>query len=108
MKKFSYILAAAGLCLAASRLMAAEAKDYQVTGPVLEVTPAYLVVQKGEEKWQIGTSKETKGAVDLKVGDKVTVYYKMVASEVEAKPAKADKPTKAEKADKPAKADKKS
>lgn len=39
------------------------------------------------------------------MGDKVTVYYKIVASEVEVKPAKADKPAKT---DKPAKADKKS
>ena len=105
MKKLSYVLAAGALCLAASRLMAAEAKDYQVTGPVLEVTPSYVVVQKGEEKWQISTSKETKGAAEVKVGDKITVYYKMVASEVEVKPAK---PAEAEKADKPAKADKKS
>jgi len=107
MKKFAYILVAAGLCLAASRLTAAEAKDYQVTGPVLEVTPSYLVVQKGEEKWQIGTTKDTKGA-DVKVGDRVTVYYKMVASEVEAKPAKADKPEKPAKAEKASKAEKKS
>lgn len=97
MKKLSSILAAGVLCLTASRLMAADAKDYQVTGPVLEVTPTYIVVQKGDEKWQIGTSKDTKGFADAKVGDKVTVYYKMVASEVEAKPAKTDKPAKAEK-----------
>jgi len=105
MKKLSSILAAGVLCLAASRLMAADAKDYQVTGPVLEVTPGYVVIQKGEEKWQISTNKETKGIADAKVGDKVTIYYKMVASEVEAKPAKADKPAKAEK---PAKSEKKS
>jgi hypothetical protein len=67
---------------------------------VLEVTPAYLVVQKGEEKWQIGASKETKGVADVKVGDKVTVYYKMVASEVEVKPAKSEKAEKSAKAEK--------
>jgi hypothetical protein len=39
------------------------------------------------------------------VGEKVTIYYKMVASEIEAKPAKVDKPAKAEK---PAKTEKKS
>lgn len=81
------ILFAAGLSLAASRLSAADAKDYQVTGPVLEVNANYIVVQKGSEKWQIGVSKDTKGAA-VKVGDKVTVFYKMVASEIETKPAK--------------------
>jgi hypothetical protein len=104
MKKFKYLLVVAGLCLAASRLTAADAKDYQVTGPVLEVTPSYIVVQKGEERWQIATTKDTKGLADAKVGDKVTIYYKMSASEVEVKPAKADKPAKAEK---PAKTEKK-
>lgn len=105
MKKIKYLLVVAGLCLAASRLTAADAKDYQVTGPVLEVTPSYIVVQKGDEKWQIATSKDTKGLADAKVGDKVTIYYKMSASEIEAKPVKADKPAKAEK---PAKTEKKS
>jgi hypothetical protein len=94
MKTFAFLFAA-GLCLAFSHVSAAEAKDYQVTGPVLEVTPSYIVVQKGEEKWQVGVSKDTKNAT-VKVGDKVTVYYKMIASEIEVKPAKADKPAKAE------------
>jgi len=75
--------------LAAINLRAADAKSYQVTGPVLEVNPTYIVVQKGEEKWQIACDKATLGAV--KVGDKVTVQYQMIAKTVEAKPAKADK-----------------
>lgn len=93
------LIAAAGF--AASNVMAAEAKDYQVTGPVLEVNPGYIVVQKGEQKWQIATDASTKGA-KAKVGDKVTVHYTMTASDIEVKPAagaekKAEKAEKAEK-----------
>ena len=79
---------------AVSSLHAADAKGYQVTGPVLEVTPTSIVVQKGEQKWEIAKDKSTKGG-DVKVGDKVTVYYSMTATEIEVKPAK-----KAEKAEK--------
>ena len=45
-----------------------------------------VVVQKGEEKWQIACDKATQGSV--KVGDKVTIQYQMVAKEVEVKGAK--------------------
>jgi opacity protein-like surface antigen len=68
-------------------LMAADAKDYQVTGPVLEVNAGYIVVQKGDQKWQIALDSSTKGDKP-KVGDKVTIYYKMTATEIETKPAK--------------------
>ncbi len=77
--------------LAASSLNAADAKAYQVTGPVLEVTPTTITVQKGEDKWQLARDKDTKVTGDLKVGSKVTIYYKMVATEVEVKEAKAKK-----------------
>lgn len=90
MKKlfFSLTLAAG---LVATSLHAADTKAYQVTGPVLEVTPTSIVVQKGEQKWEIAKDKSTKGG-DVKVGDKVTVYYSMTATEIEVKPAKkADK-----------------
>ena len=83
-------LAAVSLCLAAASVRAADAKAYQVTGPVIEVTPTYIVVQKGEQKWEIAIDKSTKGA-NVKVGDKVTVYYSMTATEIETKPAKAEK-----------------
>lgn len=85
----------AALCgavlLAASSLNAADAKAYQVTGPVLEVTATTITVQKGEDKWQLARDKDTKVTGDLKVGSKVTIYYKMVATEVEVKEAKAKK-----------------
>ena len=86
----SLALALAGLSFAATNLAAADTKEYQVTGPVLEVTPTYIIVKKGEEKWRLSVDAGTKNAA-VKVGDKVTIYYKMVATEVEVKPAAADK-----------------
>jgi hypothetical protein len=56
-----------------------------VTGPVLDLTPTTVTVQKGDEKWQIARDKSTKVTGDLKVGSKVTIYYKMVAVEIESK-----------------------
>lgn len=56
-----------------------------MTGPVLEVTPTTITVQKGDEKWQIARGKDTKVNGDLKVGAKVTIHYRMVAAEVEVK-----------------------
>jgi len=61
--------------------------QYQVTGPVLEVRDDAIVVQKGNEKWEIGRDKATNISGDLKVGAKVTIYYTMQASKVEVKEA---------------------
>jgi hypothetical protein len=69
-------------------LRAADAKTYQVTGPVLELTPTTIVVQKGEEKWEVTRNRGTKVTGKLEKGAKVTVYYRMVADEVEVKEAK--------------------
>ncbi len=85
--------------LAATSLVAAE-KSYQVTGPVLEVTPTTIVVQKGDEKWQLARTSDTKVNGDIKVGDKVTVYYTMTAKEIEVKDGKAGKAKKEGKAKK--------
>ena len=71
--------------LGASSSYGAEAKTYQVTGPVLEVTPTTITVQKGDDKWQIARDKGTKISGDLKVGAKVTIHYRMIATDVEAK-----------------------
>jgi hypothetical protein len=75
----------------ASIVHAADAKTYQVTGPVLAVTPTTITVQKGDEKWEIARGKSTKTTVDPKVGSKVTIYYTMVATEIEVKEAKTKK-----------------
>ncbi len=74
--------------LVASPLNAGDTKTYQVTGPVLEVTPTAITVQKGNDKWEIARDGKTKITGDLKVGAKVTIYYTMVAAEVEVKEAK--------------------
>ena len=61
--------------------------QYQVTGPVLEVTDNAIVVQKGNEKWEIARDKATGVSGDLKVGSKVTVFYTMQAAKIEVKEA---------------------
>jgi hypothetical protein len=66
--------------------IAAEPKDYQVTGPVLDVKEDIVIVQKGDEKWEIGRDKGTKiKGGDLKKGSRVTIHYKMTASSIEVK-----------------------
>jgi len=62
-------------------------KSYQVTGPVLDVTPDAIVVQKGSEKWQIARDAGTKTTAEPKKGDKVTVMYRMTATSIEVKSA---------------------
>jgi hypothetical protein len=88
------------LVLAASTAFAAEPKDYQVTGPVLDLKDDMIVVQKGNEKWEIGRDKDTKvKGGDVKKGSRVTVHYKMNASSIEVKDAaKAGAKTKGEEA----------
>jgi hypothetical protein len=77
----------AAVLLLASVAMAAGPKDYQVTGPVLDVTDEVITVQKGSDKWEIGRNKDTKINGDLKQGSKVTIQYKMTATSVEVKDA---------------------
>ncbi|HBZ71574.1 MAG TPA: hypothetical protein DEP35_18355 [Deltaproteobacteria bacterium] len=81
---------AAALTLAAPAL-AAETKTYQVTGPVVETTADTITVMKGKENWQIAKDAGTKVTGEPKKGDKVTVYYRMIATEIETKPAAAKK-----------------
>jgi len=82
---FTFVSALAlGAILWAAPARAAD-KEYQVTGPVLEVTDSSITVQKGKEKWQIARTKDTKVTGDLKVGAKVTIMYTMTATAVEAK-----------------------
>ena len=87
----------------------AGAKSYQVTGPVLELRPDVIVVQKDKEKWEI--ARDATQGTDLKVGDKVTIKYTMAVASIETKAAKpaaaatdsgkaVDKPAKVAKASK--------
>ncbi len=96
MKKMLAILVLASLI---PSLAAAAVKTYQVTGPVLEVTDATIVVQKGKERWELARDKDTAVDGDLKVGDKVTIYYRMTATKVETKAGK--KPAAAKETKKP-------
>ena len=89
MKRF--LLLAAILLFAVSVAFAASVKTYQVTGPVLEVKDDMIVVQKGNDKWEIARDKDTKVTGDLKVGSKVTIQYTMTAKEIESKEAPAKK-----------------
>jgi len=74
-------------------------RSYQVTGEVVEVTDAKVVVDKDGEKFEIARPKDLKaGGGELKVGARVTVQYQMTATDIEIKPEKA----KAEKAEKAA------
>jgi len=90
MKIRAMILAVAcgAALLISSAAKGAEAKTYQVTGPVLEINPTTFIVQKNDEKWEIARDKNTKINGELKVGMKVTVYYRMVAAEIEIKDSK--------------------
>ena len=66
----------------------AAARSYQFTGVVKTVDATSMTVEKSaKETWQFEVSKDTKGTA--KVGDKVTVMYKMMATDIEVKPAAA-------------------
>jgi hypothetical protein len=84
------LLAAAGLALS-SAAFAADAKTYQVTGPVLEVTDSMIAVQKGKDRWEINRDANTKATGELKVGEKVTITYTMSATNIEVKAGKGAK-----------------
>ena len=90
MSKRIFILIIA-LALVAAISFAAT-KTYQVTGPVLEVSPTMIAVKKGADRWEIMRDAGTKVMGDLKVGSKVTIEYRMTATTVnvkeDTKPAK--------------------
>jgi hypothetical protein len=72
-------------------VFAAGPSSYQVTGPVLEVSDSMIAVQKGKDRWEIGRDSSTKIDGDLKVGSKVTIKYRMIATSVQVKPEKGTK-----------------
>ncbi len=82
------LLAALSLALGSTTL--AGVNDYQVTGPVLEVTDRMIAVQKDDGRWELKRDASTKGADGVKVGDKVTIRYTMTATSVENKGAAKD------------------
>ena len=76
--------------IAATMLLGTVAYAYQVTGPVLEVNDSTIVVEKGKERWEIARDKETKGDKNIKKGDRVTIQYRMTATDIESKGGKKD------------------
>src|ERR1700758_4459762 len=95
------VMSAIALCFFLTAIAwGAGPKDYQVTGPVLDVNDDVITVEKGKDKWEIGRNKDTKINGDLKKGSKVTIQYKMTATSVDVKDAgktKTDAKTKSEK-----------
>jgi hypothetical protein len=69
-------------------------KKYQVTGKVLELTDELIVVEKGDEKWELARTPQTKVTGKLAVGSKVTIEYTMSAATAEVKEDKAADPKK--------------
>ncbi len=76
------LISAAALALSST---AFGAKEYQVTGPVVDVSDKMITVMKGSEKWEIARDSNTKVNGDVKKGDKVTVHYWMTAKSVDVK-----------------------
>jgi hypothetical protein len=83
----------AAITLAFSGAVSAGVQDYQVTGPVAEISDSVIVVEKGakKERFEIARDSNTKTSGEIKKGDKVTVHYTMTATNVEMKPEKAAK-----------------
>ena len=98
MNKTTLIALTAAFSFAACAF-AEEPNTYQVTGPIVELTDAKIVVMKGKDKWELARNAGTKVTGELKVGAKVTIQYAMTAQTIEAKddkakPAAKDKPKK--------------
>jgi hypothetical protein len=80
------VLAVAVAMFIAGFFLAAAAKKYQVTGKVLDVSPTMIAVDKGGDRWEIQRDGDTKlNGAEPKVGDKVTVEYRMTAVNIENK-----------------------
>ena len=81
MRRITLLLVALVTILTVSAYAAT--KSYQFTGTVKTVEGDTFTVQKSaSETWEFTKDASTKGAV--KVGDKVTVKYKMIATEITA------------------------
>ncbi|MEO8438798.1 MAG: hypothetical protein ABI540_01120 [Spartobacteria bacterium] len=79
---------AAGMLALGGPARAESANEYQVTGPILEMTDTMIAVKKGNDRWELKRDAETKLDGDVKVGSKVTIMYTMTATKVEAKAEK--------------------
>jgi len=82
MKRLLGLLVAAAFVASASLALA---KDYQVTGPVVDVKDDQIIVKKGADNWEIAREKYTKTTGEIKKGDRVMIKYKMIATTIESK-----------------------
>ena len=82
MKRLLGLLVAVAIVAGGSLALA---KDYQVTGPVVDVTNDQITVKKGTENWEIARDKDTKTTGEIKKGDRVMIKYKMTATSIESK-----------------------
>jgi hypothetical protein len=88
MRKIAAVLLLVVMALAYTAYAAA--RTYQFTGVVKTATGDTFTVQKSAtETWEFTKDASTKGTV--KVGDRVTVHYKMIATDIEANPGTAKK-----------------
>ncbi|WP_413291479.1 hypothetical protein [Bdellovibrio sp. HCB337] len=78
------VSATMAILLISSLGFAAAPKTYQVTGPIVEVKEDTIVVDKKGELWEISKDAAAQVTGELKKGNKVTIKYKMVATEVSA------------------------
>ena len=106
MKRLILVVVAVLFC--SSVVFAAGPKTYQVTGPVLEIKDGMIIVQKGDDKWEIAKDAATKVTGDLKVGSKVLIEYTMKAATIEVKDTKKKEEPKKEKEEKKEKKEKES
>ncbi len=83
------LIVAVALALLIAVVSIAAVNTYQVTGPVLAVTPDSITVQKGKDKWELARDANTKVKGDLKVGSKVTIEYRMIATSIDVAAEKA-------------------
>ncbi len=84
MRKIACLGLAVAFALVVAAGLAAATKTYQVTGTVKSVEGNTFTVEKSaKETWTFETAGDTKGTP--KVGEKVTVVYRMVATSIESK-----------------------
>lgn len=76
---------AMGAVLGAALTAVAAPKTYQYTGAVTQADAKQINVDKGGDVWEFAIDGDTKGTLDAKKGDKVTVTYRMYATKIEKK-----------------------
>jgi hypothetical protein len=86
MRKLACVAVAVVLALGLAAGLSAATKTYQFTGTVKSVEGSTFTVEKNaKETWTFEAGFDMKAAP--KVGEKVTVTYKMVATTIESKGA---------------------